>query len=131
MNNEEWLRKFEKWLEDNPLPELKDDDSMRGEMELLSAMAKFNHQERVAKTPDRIEYVKEQLAKNNISYILKNRANGHFHCFDYQGNLFQFWCSTGKIFYDKKVEQKRNLNRGCREWRGVKSLINLLSYKEK
>lgn len=30
-----------------------------------------------------------------------------------------------------KVEQKRNLSRGCREWRGVKSLINLLSYKGK
>lgn len=125
-------RNFERWLEENPLPELdKNDNSMRAEMQLLNAMAKFNHQQRVAKTPDRINYAKQQFENNNIKYTLKNNLTGHFHCFDNQGNLFQFWCSTGKICYDKNVEQKRNLKRYCREWRGIKSLIKLLNGKDK
>lgn len=125
-------RNFERWLEENPLPEFdKNDNSMRAEMQLLNAMAKFNHQQRVAKTPERIEYAKQQFQQNNIPFILKNNLNGHFQCFDYQGNLFQFWCSTGKIYYDKNVEQKRNLKQYCRDWRGIKSLIKLLNGKDK
>ncbi len=97
--------------------------------EALREMAKQRHAERVAKTPDRIEYAKQQFEKNGIKYVLKNSQNGHFHCFDSQGNLFQFWCSTGKIFYDHKVEQQRNLKRSCREWRGIDSVIKLILNK--
>lgn len=124
--------KFEKWLEENPLPKIdENDNSMKGEMQLLNAMAKFNHQQRVAKTSDRINYAKQQFENNNIKYVLKNNLIGHFHCFDNQGNLFQFWCSTGKIYYDRNIEQKRNLKRYCRDWRGIKSLIKLLNGKDK
>lgn len=102
------------------------DDTMRPEMEALKEIAKQNHAERVAKTPDRIRYAEEQFKLNNIKYILKNSSNGHFHCFDSNGNLFQFWCSTGKIFYDYKVEQARQFKKSCREYRGIDNLIKLL-----
>ena len=108
-----------------------DDDTMRPEMEALKEMAKQAHAERVAKTPDRIEYAKQQFEKNKIVYIVKNYSNGHIHCFDYEGNLFQFWASTGKIMYDYKVGQKRKLKRSCREWRGIHNLIKLLIHKER
>ncbi len=107
-----------------------DDDSMRPEMQALKEIAKQKHAERVAKTPARIKYAEQQFEKNNIAYIVKNGSNGHIHCFDYQGNLFQFWASTGKIMYDHKVEQKRNLNSKCRNLRGINNLIKLLAYKE-
>ena len=107
-----------------------DDDTIRPEIEALKEMAKQAHAERVAKTPDRIEYAKQQFEKNKIVYTVKNYLNGHIHCFDYEGNLFQFWASTGKIMYDYKVGQKRKLKRSCREWRGVHNLIKLLIHKE-
>lgn len=107
-----------------------DDDTMRPEMEALREIAKQKYAERVAKTPDRIEYAKQQFEKNKIAYIVKNNSNGHIHCFDYQGNLFQFWASTGKIMYDYKVGQKRKLNKNCRNLRGINNLIKLLIYKE-
>ena len=103
-----------------------DDDTMRPEMQALKEIAKQKHTERVAKTPNRIEYAKQQFEKNNIKYTIKNFSNGHIHCFDYQGNLFQFWASTGKIYYDKKVEQKRKLKYNCRDLRGIHNLIKLL-----
>lgn len=92
----------------------------------IRELAKQNHAERVAKTPDRIEYAKKQFENNNIDYTLKNSINGHFHCFDLQGNLFQFWASTGKIWYDRKTELQRKLKRSCREWRGIHNIIKLL-----
>ena len=107
-----------------------DDDTMRPEMQALKEIAKQKHTQRVAKTPDRIEYAKQQFEKNNIAYTVKNSSNGHIHCFDYQGNLFQFWASTGKIMYDYKVEQKRKFDKNCRNLRGINNLIKLLIYKE-
>lgn len=106
------------------------DDTIRPEMEALKEIAKQKHAERVAKTPNRIEYAKQQFKKNKIAYIVKNNSNGHIHCFDYQGNLFQFWASTGKILYDYKVEQKRKFDKNYRNLRGINNLIKLLIYKE-
>ena len=59
---------------------------------------KKEHDERVAKTPDRIKYAIQQFENNGIRYKLKNPETGHFHCWrkaDYK--LFQFWAGTGKI----------------------------------
>lgn len=59
---------------------------------------KKKHDERVAKTPDRIEYAIQQFEKHEIQYELKNGATGHFHCWrKSDGQLYQFWASTGKI----------------------------------
>jgi hypothetical protein len=123
------VSKFEDWLEKNPLPELdKDDDTMKGSMQLLKAMAKFNHQERVAKTPDRIEYAIKRFEEENIIYNLKNKSIGHFHLWDSQGNLFQFWASTGKIWFDKKTKDARGFTSFYRDYRGIENCIRIVKY---
>lgn len=63
----------------------------------LKALAKQNHRERVAKNPERIAYAIEQFESNGIQYALKNPEIGHFHAWDANGQLRQFWASTGKI----------------------------------
>ena len=67
------------------------------DFEGVRELAKQNHAERVAKNPERVEYAIKQLEANNIEYALKNPSNGHFHAWDLNGNLHQFWASTGKI----------------------------------
>jgi hypothetical protein len=63
----------------------------------LEDLAKHNHDERVAKNPDRVEFAIKQLSTNNIEYRIKNPAIGHIHAWDRKGNLQQFWAGTGKI----------------------------------
>lgn len=71
---------------------------MREVGEAMKEMAKQRHDERVKKTPDRVEYAIQQFEKSNIEYVLKNPGNGHFHCRRKSDDkLFQFWASTGKI----------------------------------
>ena len=96
------------------------------DFEAIRELAKKHHDERVAKTPQRIEYAIQQFKKNNINFILKNSTTGHFHCFDKFDNLFQFWCSTGKIYYDNKVAKERNFKSNVKYLRGVHNLIKLL-----
>lgn len=61
-------------------------------------ISKQNHAERVAKTPERIKYAEKQFKDNDIEYVLKNPATGHFHCYrKSDGKLFQFYAGTGKI----------------------------------
>ena len=62
----------------------------------------------------RIQYATEQFKNNNIEFVLKNEANGHFHCRRQKdGRLFQFWAGTGKIL-------------GYPDFIGVHALIHLL-----
>ena len=62
----------------------------------------------------RIQYAIRELEKNNIEFVLKNEANGHFHCHRQKdGQLFQFWAGTGKIL-------------GYNNFVGVSALIHLL-----
>ena len=71
---------------------------MREVFDAVKADCKARHNERVAKTPDRIDYAIEQFEKNGIRYKLKNEAIGHFHCWRKSDNkLYQFWAGTGKI----------------------------------
>ena len=71
---------------------------MREVFEALSEDCKKRHTERVAKTPDRIDYAIQQFEKNGIQYKSKNPAIGHFHCWrKSDGRLYQFWAGTGKI----------------------------------
>ena len=64
----------------------------------LKEHARQNHEERVAKNPDRIDYAIRQLEAHNIEYVLKNDVTGHFHCRRKSDNaLVQFWAGTGKI----------------------------------
>lgn len=77
--------------------------------------AKQMHDERVAKTPDRVKYAIQQFEANGIEYVLKNASIGHFHCRrKSDGTLFQFWAGTGKIY-------------GFTRLRGIHALIGLLN----
>lgn len=76
--------------------------------------AEEQHQARVAKNPDRVEYAIRQFELNDIEYALKNAQTGHFHCRRKSDDkLFQFWAGTGKIM-------------GCDRARGVHALIKML-----
>lgn len=80
----------------------------------LKALGKKNHEERIAKTPERIKYAISQFEKHDIEYSLKNASTGHFHCrrkSDYK--LFQFYAGTGKI-------------QGFDNKRGIHALIKML-----
>jgi len=76
--------------------------------------AEKQHQDRVAKTPDRVAYAIKQFEANNIEYTLKNEQTGHFHCRRQSDDkLFQFWAGTGKIM-------------GYDNVRGIHALIKML-----
>lgn len=45
-----------------------------------------------------IREILEAADRNNIEYVLKNDATGHFHCRRKSDDaLVQFWAGTGKI----------------------------------
>lgn len=69
----------------------------RKDFEGLREAAKRDHDARVAKTPERISYAEMQFERHGIRYELKNEITGHFHVWDPQGRLYQFWAGTGKI----------------------------------
>ena len=105
-----------------------DDMTMKPEMEALKEIAKQKHQERVAKTPDRIEYAIQRFEKEGIKYVLKNKIIGHFHLRDSQNNLFQFWASTGKILFDKKTKDARGFKSFYKDYRGIENCIKIVKY---
>lgn len=71
------------------------------------------HRERVAKNADRVAYAIKMFKANNIEYVLKNPAIGHFHCRTYHSDeLIQFWAGTGTILGRKE--------------RGIHNLIHIL-----
>lgn len=92
----------------------------------LRELAEQSHKERVAKTPERIEYAIKRFDEEGITYKLKNKSIGHFHILDKDGNLFQFWASTGKIYFDKKTKDARGFKSFYKELRGIESCIKLL-----
>lgn len=76
---------------------------------------KKKHQERVAKTPTRIDFAIAKFQENDIEFQLKNSATGHFHCWrKSDGKLFQFYAGTGKIM-------------GYNNIRGIHALVSLLT----
>lgn len=89
---------------------------MREDFEALGEYLKDKHDERVAKTPDRVDYAISLFEKHGIKYELKNPGIGHFHCWrKSDGKLFEFWAGTGKI---------KGFNN-----RGIHFLINQLNKK--
>ena len=72
------------------------------------------HKERVAKTPERVEFAKRLLEEHGIEYVVKNYEIGHIHAYRKRdGKLFQFRCGTGKIL-------------GENDKRGIHCLIKIL-----
>jgi len=76
-------------------------------------LAHQRHVERVAKTPERVQYAIQQLEAHGIEYVLKNPSIGHFHCRRKSDDrLIQFWAGTGKIL-------------GADYQRGIHALISI------
>jgi hypothetical protein len=85
------------------------------DFEGIKEYCKQQHNERVAKNPDRIAYAIKQFEKYDIEYSLKNETTGHFHCYRKSDDkLFQFYAGTGKI-------------QGIKSKRGIHSLIKILN----
>lgn len=98
------------------------------DFEGIRMLAKQNHAERVAKTPERIEYAEKRFRDENITYKILNKSIGHFHVFDEFGNLFQFWASTGKITYAKNTKDARGFKSFTDE-RGIENCIKIVKYR--
>lgn len=69
----------------------------REDFEGIREHAKCVHDERVAKTPARVEYAIKQLEKANLEYRVCNASNGHIQVWGFDGTLYNFWAGTGKI----------------------------------
>lgn len=101
------------------------------EWKALREFSKENHRKRVEKTPGRIEYAIKRFNEEGISWVLKNKSIGHFHLFDKYGNLFQFWASTGKIYFDQKTKLARKFTSFKKDCRGIESCIKIVKYYTK
>lgn len=75
--------------------------------------AREQHEMRVAKNPERLEYAVTQLQQHDIKFIVKNTEICHIHAWRKRDSaLMQFWAGTGKILNSKK--------------RGIENFIKLL-----
>lgn len=70
----------------------------REDFEGILELAKRQHDERVAKTPARLEYAIEQLKAAGLEYRICNQSIGHIQVYGkYNDQLYNFWAGTGKI----------------------------------
>lgn len=75
---------------------------------------KREHNKRVGKNHERLEFAIKLLEKNEINYRIKNEQIGHIHAWrKCDDKLFQFWSGTGKIL--------------GKEVRGIHNFIKLLN----
>ena len=77
------------------------------DFEGIKQLARANHAERVAKTPQRLRYAVEQLDKHCVTYKVCNEATGQINCYFANGNMLTFYAGTGKI---KGHEQRGIVN---------------------
>ena len=69
---------------------------------------KQRHDERVAKTPDRIEYTIKKFTEKNIPFELKNEMTGQFNIRKGK-QIIVYYCSTGKILLNNKPKEARGI----------------------
>ena len=67
------------------------------DFEGIKILAKQNHQNRVSKTPERLEYAITQLEKHKLEYRVCNQATGQINVRTANGKTFTFYAGTGKI----------------------------------
>ena len=72
--------------------------------------ARRQHQERVAKTPQRLEYAVELLKANGIPFKVCNDITGQINAYFTNGKILTFYAGTGKI-------------KGYTTLRGIKSFV--------
>lgn len=78
----------------------------------LRAQKKKEHEERAAKTPERLAHIEKLLRRERVDYKVHNPITGHLTAYDVDGNPQQYWAGTGKI--------------GGLEPRGCRNFISLL-----
>lgn len=84
----------------------------REDFEGIREYAKKQHQERVAKNPERLEYVAKLLRDNGITFKVCNEKKGQINCYFADGKCLTFYAGTGKI-------------QGYKYERGIRSFIRL------
>ncbi len=81
------------------------------DFEGIKQLAKANHATRVAKTPQRLKYAIEELARNGITHKVCNETTGQINCY-LNGTTLTFYARTGKI-------------QGYENQRGIKAFIRI------
>lgn len=69
----------------------------REDFEGIREYAKIQHQERVAKNPDRLKYAVKLLKRNGITFKVCNETTGQINCYLANGKCLTFYAGTGKI----------------------------------
>lgn len=69
---------------------------------------KQKHKERVAKTPQRIEYSKQMFNQKGINAKLINEETGQFNIKVGKHTII-YYCSTGKVVVDNKPVEQRGI----------------------
>ena len=89
----------------------------REDFEGIRDYAKKQHQERVAKNPQRLEYAVKLLRDNGITFKVCNEATGQINCYFADGKCLTFYAGTGKI-------------QGYVNVRGIRAFIRLCKNKK-
>ena len=74
----------------------------------VKPLYKEEHNKKVAKTLERIEYSKKEFLKNGIYAELKNANTGQFNIRKGQ-NIIVYYCSTGKVLLNNKSTERRGI----------------------
>lgn len=79
----------------------------------VSEIYKKKHQERVAQTPNRIQWCKEQFEKMNIPFKLINEQTGQFNA-KIAKKTIVYYCSTGTIMVSGVKMEERGFKNAVR-----------------
>ena len=69
----------------------------REDFDALRRYAKEQHDQRVAKNPQRLEYAKKVLTENGITFKVCNEMTAQINCYFANGKVLTFYAGTGKI----------------------------------
>ena len=83
-----------------------------GDMREFYEPYKQMHKQRVAKTPERLEYAVKLLKENGITFKVCNETTGQINCYFANGHILTFYAGTGKI-------------QGYKNVRGINSFVKL------
>jgi hypothetical protein len=84
----------------------------REDFDALKRYAREQHDKRVAKNPQRLEYAKRVLTENGITFKVCNEVTTQINCYFANGKVLTFYAGTGKI-------------QGHSQLRGINSFVRL------
>lgn len=92
---------------------------MSGYWKDVSQLKKQQHRERVAKTPNRIEWCQDQFKKQKLPFVLKNEETGQFNAKKGKSTII-YYCSTGTVMLDGKTLNGRGFRYATNTYRNLK-----------